>query len=73
VASEGHDCRSPRYLCAAVAVGLRILGAKVAQGGLARLPGREDPTLWKRTLSVRPDEDRHLHECQHGMVRLKQE
>jgi threonine/homoserine/homoserine lactone efflux protein len=28
--------------------------------------------LWKRTLSPCPDEDRHLHECQHGMVRWKQ-
>src|SRR5215211_4191517 len=72
VASEGHDRRNPRSLCAAVPVRLRILGGKVAQGGLPGLAGREDPTLWKRTLSPCPDEDRHLHECQHGMVRWKQ-
>ena len=46
--------RAPRpsvSLCAALPVGLRILGGKVARGGLPRLPEREDPTLWMHSLS----------------------
>jgi hypothetical protein len=72
VASEGHDRRSPRSLCAAVAVGLCILGGKWLKAAYLVYLGA-NTLLWKRTLSSCPDEDRYRHECQHGMVRWNQE